>query len=226
MTLTRFFVNIRRFNALLPALALLVFAMVLAWGFLSQNKERPPKTVVAPDQVAPDQVARVPGDALELRKLDVDLDLGPKLVLLKVTSKRKSGSSYESSEIRNLVFVGDDSETLKWVFPTQKQELVSVHPVKASDGVIKGIYVEAIDKTTDAVTSTGNLSSVYLVFADGSGYKKVLSDVDEVVSRRNDDNKLRLIYQKQNSVRMALINMQDFRVLADRELATMSEFKK
>jgi hypothetical protein len=221
MTLTRFFVNIRRFNALLPALALLVFAMVLAWGFLSQNKERPPKTVVAPDQVA-----RVPGDALELRKLDVDLDLGPKLVLLKVTSKRKSGSSYESSEIRNLVFVGDDSETLKWVFPTQKQELVSVHPVKASDGVIKGIYVEAIDKTTDAVTSTGNLSSVYLVFADGSGYKKVLSDVDEVVSRRNDDNKLRLIYQKQNSVRMALINMQDFRVLADRELATMSEFKK
>ena len=69
MTLTRFFVNIRRFNALLPALALLVFAMVLAWGFLSQNKERPPKTVVAPDQVA-----RVPGDALALRKLDVDLD--------------------------------------------------------------------------------------------------------------------------------------------------------
>lgn len=221
MTLTRFFVNIRRFNALLPALALLVFAMVLAWGFLSQNKEPPPKTVVAPDQVA-----RVPGDALELRKLDVDLDIGPKLVLLKVTSKRKNGSNYESSEIRNLVFVGDDSETLKWVFPTQMHELVSVHPVKASDGVVKGIYVEAIDKAADAVTSTGNLSSVYLVFADGSGYKKVLSDVDQVVSRRNDDNKLRLIYQKQNSVRMALINMQDFRVLADRELAKMNEFKK
>ena len=215
------FVNIRRFNTLLPALALLVFAMELAWGFLSQNNERPPKTVVAPDQVA-----RVPGDALELRKLDIDLDLGPKLVLLKVTSKRKNGSNYESSEIRNLVFVGDDSETLKWVFPTQMQELLSVHPVKASDGVIKGIYVEAIDKSEDAVVSTGNLSSVYLVFADGSGYKKVLSDVDEVVSRRNDDNKLRLIYQKQNSVRMALINVQDFRVLADREMAKMSEFKK
>lgn len=215
-----FFVNIRRFNALLPALALLVFAMVLAWGFLSQNKERPPKTVVAPDQVA-----RVPDDALELRKLDVDLDLGPKLVLLKVTSKRKNGSNYESSEIRNLVFVGDDSDSLKWVFPTQMQELVSVHPVNASDGVIKGIYVEAIDKAKDAEVLTGNLSSVYLVSADGSGFKKVLSDVHEVVSRRNDDNKLRLIYQKQNSVRMALINMQDFRMLADRELAKTSEFK-
>ena len=219
--MTRFFVNVRRFNALLPALALLVFAIVLAWGFLSQNKERPPKTVVAPDQVA-----RVPSDALELRKLDVDLDLGPKLVLLKVTSKRKNGSNYESSEIRNLVFVGDDSDSLKWVFPTQMQELVSVHPVKASDGGIKGIYVEAIEKAKDAEVLTGNLSSVYLVSADGSGFKKVLSDVDEVVSRRNDDNKLRLIYQKQNSVRMALINVQDFRVLADRELAKMSEFKK
>lgn len=221
MTLTRFFVNVRRFNALLPALALLVFSTVLAWGFLSQNKERPPKTVVAPDRVA-----GMSEDALELRKLDIDLDLGPKLVLLKVTSKRKNGSNYESSEIRNLVFVGDDSENLKWVFPTQMQELLSVHPVKASDGVIKGIYVEAIDKSEDAVVSTGNLSSVYLVFANGSGYKKVLSDLDEVVSRRNDDNKLRLIYQKQNSVRMALINVQDFRVLADREMAKMSEFKK
>jgi hypothetical protein len=202
-------------------MTLLVFAMVLAWGFLSQNKERPPKTVVAPDQVA-----GVSEDALALRKLDVDLDLGPKLVLLKVTSKRKNGSNYESSEIRNLVFVGDDSDSLKWVFPTQMQELLSVHPVKASDGFIKGIYVEAIDKAKDAEVLTGNLSSVYLVFADGSGYKKVLSDVDEVVSRRNDDNKLRLIYQKQNSVRMALFNVQDFRVLADRELAKMSEFKK
>jgi hypothetical protein len=37
---------------------------------------------------------------------------------------------------------------------------------------------------------------------------------------------LRLIYKKQNSIRMAQIDMQDFRVLADRELATMIEFKK
>ena len=56
--------------------------------------------------------------------------------------------------------------------------------------------------------------------------KKVLSDVDEVLSRRNDANKLRLIYQKQNSIRMAQIDMKDFRVLTDRELAKMSELKK
>jgi hypothetical protein len=42
--------------------------------------------------------------------------------------------------------------------------------------------------------------------------------VDEVISRRNDDHKLRLIYQKKNTVRMAQIDMQDFRLLADREL--------
>jgi hypothetical protein len=46
------------------------------------------------------------------------------------------------------------------------------------------------------------------------------------VSRRNDAHKLRLIYKKENTVRMALIEMQDFRVLSDRELAKMSEFKK
>jgi len=42
------------------------------------------------------------------------------------------------------------------------------------------------------------------------------------VNRRNDAHKLRLIYKKQNTVRMAQIDMQDFKVLSDRELAKMN----
>jgi hypothetical protein len=68
--------------------------------------------------------------------------------------------------------------------------------------------------------------SIYLVSPDGAGFKKILSNVDEVISRRNDANKLRLIYQTENSVRMAQINMQDFRITADREIAKMNELKK
>jgi hypothetical protein len=215
------FVNLRRFNALLPSLALLLMAVAFAWAALNTEKPSPPKTVVPPGQ--PESLV---SDVLELRKLDNDLDLGPKLVMLKVVSKKKSGSAYDSSEIRNLVFVSDDSETMKWVFPSQDQELVSVHPLKNSTGDIKGIYVEAVAKSSEAKASGFHLSSIYLVSADGSSLKKVLSEVDEVVSRRNDAHKLRLIYKKQNTVRMAQIDMQDFKVLADRELAKMSEFKK
>ena len=215
------FVNLRRFNTLLPSLALLLMAVVLAWSALTTDKPSPPKTVVPPGQTE-----SLVSDVLELRKLDVDLDLGPKLVMLKVVSKKKSGSAYDSSEIRNLVFVSDDSDTLKWVFPGQDQELVSVHPLKNAANEIKGIYVEAVAKSSEAKASGFHLSSIYLVSADGSVLKKVLSDVDEVISRRNDANKLRLIYHKQNSIRMAQIDMQDFKVLADRELAKMSEFKK
>lgn len=61
-----------------------------------------------------------------------------------------------------------------------------------------------------------------MVSLDGSSYKKILSNVDEVISRRNDANKLRLIYQKENSVRMAQIDMHDFRITTDRELAKMN----
>lgn len=215
------FVNLRRFNALLPSLALLLMAVAFAWAALTTDKPSPPKTMVPPGQTE-----SLASDVLELRKLDNDLDLGPKLVMLKVVSKKKSGSAYDSSEIRNLVFVSDDSETMKWVFPSQNQELVSVHPLKNSTGDIKGIYVEAVAKSSEAKASGFHLSSIYLVSADGSSLKKVLSDVDEVVSRRNDATKLRLIYHKQNSIRMAQIDMKDFRVLADRELAKMSEFKK
>lgn len=215
------FMNLRRFNALLPSLSLLLIAVAMAWSALQTIKPDTPKTVLPPGHTE-----NLLSDVLELRKLDNDLDLGPKLVLLKVVSKKKNASAYETSEIRNLVFVSDDSETLKWVFPGQDQELVSVHPLKNAANAIKGIYVEAVAKSSEKKASGFHLSSIYLVAADGSGLKKVLSDVDEVLSRRNDANKLRLIYQKQNSVRMAQIDMQDFKVLADRELAKMSEFKK
>jgi hypothetical protein len=221
MKTTLLFLNLRRFNALLPSLALLLVAVAFAWAALTTNNPSPPKTVVPPGQTE-----SLVGDVLELRKLDVDLDFGPKLVMLKVISKKKSSSMYDNPEIRNLVFVSDDSETMKWVFPTQDQDLVSVHPLRNGSGEIKGIYVESVAKSSEAKASGFHSSSIYLVSADGSVLKKVLSDVDEVVNRRNDAHKLRLIYKKQNTVRMAQIDMQDFKVLADRELAKMSEFKK
>ena len=211
------FVNLRRFNTLLPSLALLLMAVAFAWAALTTNKPSPPKTVVPPGKTE-----SLATDVLELRKLDVDLDFGPKLVLLKVISKKKSSSMYDNPEIRNLVFVSDDSETMKWVFPTQDQDLVSVHPLRNGSGEIKGIYVESVAKSSEAKASGFHSSSIYLVSADGSVLKKVLSDVDEVVNRRNDAHKLRLIYKKQNTVRMAQIDMQDFKVLADRELAKLN----
>jgi len=217
MKTTLLFLNLRRFNALLPSLALLLVAVALAWAALTTNNPSPPKTVVPPGQTE-----SLVGDVLELRKLDNDLDLGPKIVMLKVISKKKSSSMYDNPEIRNLVFVSDDSETMKWVFPTQDQDLVSVHPLRNGSGEIKGIYVESVAKSSEPKASGFHLSSIYLVSADGSVLKKVLSDVDEVVNRRNDAHKLRLIYKKQNTVRMAQIDMQNFKVLTDRELAKLN----
>ena len=217
MKTTLLFLNLRRFNALLPSLALLLVAVAFAWAALTTNNPSPPKTVVPPGQTE-----SLVGDVLELRKLDNDLDLGPKIVMLKVISKKKSSSMYDNPEIRNLVFVSDDSETMKWVFPTQDQDLVSVHPLRNGSGEIKGIYVESVAKSSEPKASGFHLSSIYLVSADGSVLKKVLSDVDEVVNRRNDAHKLRLIYKKQNTVRMAQIDMQDFKLLADRELAKLN----
>ena len=218
MKVTTFYLNIRRFNALLPLIAILLMAVALAFGVLFTDTSPPPKSVMPPDKNE-----SASGDALELRKLDVELDLGHKLVLLKVVSRKKSGTEYSRTEIRNLVFVADDRTDLKWVFPTQQQELVSVHPLKNSNEVIKGIYVEAIEKTEAMKSSELELRSIYVIALDGSGYKKILSNVDEVISRSNDTNKLRLIYQKENIVRMAQIDMKNFKVMADHELAKMNE---
>ena len=220
MKATTFYLNIRRFNALLPLIAILLMAVALALGVLFTNTSPPQKSVMAPDKKE-----SASGDALELRKLDVEMDLGPKLVMLKVVSRKKSGTEYSRSEIRNLVFVADDDTDLKWVFPSQQQELVSIHPLKNSNELIKGIYVEAIEKHDAVKSSELELRSIYVIAIDGSGYKKILSNVDEVISRSNDKNRLRLIYQKENTIRMAQIDMQDFRIKTDRELAKMNELK-
>ena len=218
MKATTFYLNIRRFNALLPLMAVLLTAVALAMGAFFTNTSPPPKSVIPPDKKE-----SASSEVLELSKLDEELDLGPKLVMLKVVIRKKSGSDYSRSAIRNLVFVEDDGIDLKWVFPTQQQELVSVHPLMNSNGVIKAIYVEAIEKVDAVKSSQPVLRSIYLVSLDGSGYQKILSNVDEVISRRNDAKKLRLIYQKENLVRMAQIDMQDFRIATDRELAKMNE---
>ena len=221
MKAATFYLNIRRFNALLPLMAVLLTAVALAMGAFFTNTSPPPKSVIPPDKKE-----SASSEVLELSKLDEELDLGPKLVMLKVVIRKKSGSDYSRSAIRNLVFVEDDSTDLKWVFPTQQQELVSVHPLMNSNGVIKVIYVESIEKVDAVKSSQPVLRSIYLVSLDGSGYQKILSNVDEVISRRNDAKKLRLIYQAENSVRMAQIDMQDFRITTDREIAKMNELKK
>uniref|UniRef100_UPI0040487B51 hypothetical protein n=1 Tax=Limnohabitans sp. TaxID=1907725 RepID=UPI0040487B51 len=221
MKATTFYVNIRRFNALLPLIAILLMAIGLAMGAFYTNTAPPPKSVIPPDQKE-----SASSEVLELSKLDVELDLGPKLVMLKVVIRKKSGSDYSRSAIRNLVFVDDDSADLKWVFPTQTQELVSVHPLRNSNGIIKGIYVEAVEKVDAVKSSEHKMRSIYLVSPDGAGYKKILSNVDEMISRRNDSNKLRLIYQTENSVRMAQIDMQDFQVFTDREISKLSDLTK
>jgi hypothetical protein len=220
MKATTFYLNIRRFNALLPLIAILLMAVALALGALFTDTSPPPNSVIPPGKKE-----TVSSEVLELSKLDEEMDLGPKLVMLKVVIRKKSGTEYSRTAIRNLVFVEDDSTDLKWVFPTQQQELVRVHSLKNSNGVIKGIYIEAIEKADAVKSSELELRSIYVVSLDGSGYKKILSNVDEVISRSNDANRLRLIYQTENTVRMAHINMQDFQITTDRELAKMSKLK-
>lgn len=221
MKATTLYLNIRRFNTLLPLIAILLMAVALVMGAFNYDTAPPPRSVMPPDQKE-----SASSQVLELSKLDVELDLGSKLVMLKVVIRTKTGSDYSRTAIRNLVFVDDDSADLKWVFPTQTQELVSVHPLRGSNGVIKGIYVEAVEKVDAVKSSEHKMRSIYLVSPDGAGYKKILSNVDEIISRRNDSNKLRLIYQTENSVRIAQIGMQDFQITTDREITKMTELKK
>jgi hypothetical protein len=89
MKATTFYLNIRRFNALLPLIAILLMAVALALGVLFTDTSPPPKSVIAPDKKE-----SASGDALEFRKLDVEMDLGPKFLMGKQIKHLVSGSSF------------------------------------------------------------------------------------------------------------------------------------
>lgn len=70
------------------------------------------------------------------------------------------------------------------------------------------------------------MKSIYVVKLDGSQHHKVLSGVDAVMNKRTDKHLLRVIYQKDNSVRLARIDLQNFRLQSDVELAKLSDPNK
>ena len=72
MKAATFYLNIRRFNALLPLMAVLLTAVALAMGAFFTNTSPPPKSVIPPDKKE-----SASSEVLELSKLDEELDLGP-----------------------------------------------------------------------------------------------------------------------------------------------------
>lgn len=221
MRLHRLFYVLRRFNALLPVLALLTIVLGVAWDVWSTHRANtPPKTVVPPseEQVAP------PTESLKLRWLD--LDMGPSYSVMRVVKRNNARSGYEGiEEIRNLIVVGTETGTVKWVFPSQSQRLITIHPLQHGAVKTLGLYVEGTETPGTGKSEEPNMISVYLIKADGSSHQKVLSGVHTVMNKHNDANSLRLIYQKDNAVRWALIDLKDFSVRVDRQLAALRDFK-
>ncbi len=68
MALTTLFVNLKRFNALLPSVIILLVVVVLAWTILSQKRLNT-TNIVAP----PGEVVGGTGLSLQLRLLDFDV---------------------------------------------------------------------------------------------------------------------------------------------------------
>lgn len=75
MKLTTLFVNLKRFNALLPSVIILLVVVVLGWTILSQKSWNTTKTVAPPGEV-------VGGTGLILQLRLLDFDVGANQVVM------------------------------------------------------------------------------------------------------------------------------------------------
>lgn len=115
MNSNKFFLYVRRFNALVPSLVLLLMAALMVWAISSDTRGSHAKTLVPPGQDA-----QSVDNPLELRWLDVDV--GPAHSLMQVVQITGSRTRYgPREESRNLVVIGVDTGTVNWVFPAKRR---------------------------------------------------------------------------------------------------------
>lgn len=71
-----------------------------------------------------------------------------------------------------------------------------------------------------------NSRDVYLVRMDGTDLQRILTGVEETLTRKTVQGQLQIFYQNADAVRLARISLRDFRQLSDMEVARMETLKR
>ncbi len=135
---------------------------------------------------------------------------------------RKEKQSYDegwSGGIRNLLIVKHNASESSWLFPDQSLHLVSIQEWPDKNLPLQGLSI--LTRPANGPTAAGKLS-MYLVRHDGLELQEVLKGLDEVIGQTYHQNELRVVYQKELSVRSARISFSDWSVISDIELARIA----
>lgn len=216
----KLFFYLHRFNALLPAVALLLMGCLIGWAFVSNHGSSPARQIVPP--LGASSASK---DALRVQL--AHFDGGPDtLILLVNASGTRQGYEGRDKETRNLLFVSTDKEKAHWLYPDQNQILSRIVPLNSTNDSASALYIETEKNTAGDEDSKPKKVSLSLVKSDGSKLTTLISDADEVMGHRLRDDDLQVTYQKDDAIRSMRASVSDFRVKSDLLVVSLKEAKK
>jgi hypothetical protein len=215
--MTKLLAFARTFNTLLPVLIVAVLTALTAWGVFGDLLRKAPTVNTVQGPGSEGQIGR---DLYVLKPASIPEQGG--VAFYKLVARIDKGIYEEGwgGEIRNLLVLKPGVEQASWLFPDQSLTLFKIVEIPDTGKQFKLLSILAKKSMTDNSNAPVDL---YVLNHDGSGLTKVLENLDEVVGQTSYQEELRVIYQKDNSVRSARISLDSKKVISDTKLADLKQ---
>lgn len=226
----RFFLYVQRFNALVIGLGLL---LIVGLGVLGGLKETmglfrsEQKTVEVPHSAGKEGQS---GASYSLHPTEYSTSEGSVVFRLQSRGGSSGGGAYaegRGTHTRNLLFFREGAGKSLWLFPDQARVLARLEGYKSGSAQGDVLLIETEpDRGQEEKDLPSNSRDVYLVRMDGTGLQRILTGVEETLTRKTIQGQLQIVYQNADAVRLARISLRDFRQLSDMEVARMETLKR
>lgn len=226
----KFFLYVQRFNALVIGLGLL---LIVGLGVLGGLKETmglfrsEQKTVEVPHSAGKEGQS---GASYSLHPTEYSTSEGSVVLRLQSRGGSSGGGAYaegSGTHTRNLLFFREGAGKSLWLFPDQARVLARVEGYKSGSAQEDVLLIETEpDRGQEEKDLPSNSRDVYLVRMDGTGLQRILTGVEETLTRKTVQGQLQIVYQNADAVRLARISLRDFLQLSDMEVARMETLKR
>lgn len=134
--------------------------------------------------------------------------------------------SKSSNSTRNYLFINTESNSNKWLFDHTNYLIESTNQLRMGDytskePVLAILYtLVKLDSNTDNRLTPSDLTTVSISKPNGSGYKEILTDVEQVIGNTLlSETELFIIYQLNGKSLSSTINLTNFEIGNTKELS-------
>ncbi|GAA0363096.1 hypothetical protein GCM10009092_29350 [Bowmanella denitrificans] len=157
---------------------------------------------------------------------------GHKTLMIPLDSDQSFNREYfskSSSSTRNYLFINTETDSSKWLFDhtnylVEHADQLRIGDYSSKKPVLAILYtLVKLDSNGDSHLTTSDLTTIAISKPNGSGYREVLTDIEQVIgSTLLSETELFIIYQLNGKSFSSTINLTNFELGRTKELPKIS----